>query len=555
MQYRFGEFTLDTDALELRTGDRAVELQPQVFAVLAHLVEHRHRVVTKEELLDAVWASQFVSESALSTRIKEARQAIGDDGREQRMIKTAHGRGYRFAGRVETTEPPGAEAPAATQPAPVPIDAVPRTRYADSDGLSIAYQVFGDGPPLLFVAGFTTNVEVMWEYPAIAAFFQRLASFARVVVFDKRGTGLSDRIGADTPLALEHRAHDVEAVLDAAAVERTTILGSSEGGALSMLFAAARPDRAERLILHSTWVHHPLAADPPVLDAVEQSWGTGDVYSVLADQMGATPEGRRFLARYERQSATPRAARRLVELLGQIEIAGVLPAIAVPTLVLHRADDNVAGFEHAEQVAAGIAGAELLRFPGRDHYLLSGDTGPMLDAIQAFVTGTAPAPVTSERVLATVLRVEIVDAATRARRLGERRWAQMLDDFAQAAQQSLAAGRGELVEHTGDGLLAVFDGPGHAVKAARALGGTLGGLGLEVRAGVHTAEIERHDGGIAGIGVQLADGVARAAQPGRVWVSRTVRDLVAGCDLVFEARGEHLLEGIDEHWTLYEAVA
>ncbi len=550
MQYEFNGFVLDVDAAELRTGGRVVDLQPQVFAVLAYLIEHRDRFVTKQELFDAVWGTRFVSESALTTRIKEARQAVGDDGKSQRVIKTVHGRGYRFVADVGA--PPPRRAPT---PIGIGIDEFPRTQYAESDGLSIAYQTFGEGPPLVFVGGFTTNVEVMWEYPAIAACFRRLASFSRVIVFDKRGTGLSDRIPTDDAPSLERRADDVRAVMDAAEAASATIVGSSEGGAFSMMFAASQPARVDRLVLHGTWANRThIDLSERSIAAVERSWGSGRTYARLSDGIAATPTGLRFLARYERQGATPRSARRFLELSSQNDVASILPSIHVPTLVIHRRDDSVVPFSEAEGLARGIPNAKLCALPGTDHYIWSGDVVPIIDAIEEFFRGTAAFRGPSERHLASVLFVDIVGSVGMATALGDERMSTMLDSFEGIVRQCVARETGEVVKSLGDGFLAVFDGPGRAVRAANAIRDAVRSLGIDVRAGVHVAEIERRADDVAGRGVSLASRVVDAATPGEVWVTRTVTDLVAGCGLTFEPRGDHTLKGFPDPVTLLAAV-
>jgi pimeloyl-ACP methyl ester carboxylesterase/DNA-binding winged helix-turn-helix (wHTH) protein len=552
MRYRFEHLELDTATRELRAADRVVDVQPQVFDVLAHLVEHRDRLVRKDELLDAVWGTQFVTESALTTRIKEARQAVGDDGRAQRVIKTVHGHGYRFVADVRLDE--GSLARAAASPVPVvEIGTMPRTRYASSDGLSIAYQVFGDGPALVIVAGFTTNIELMWEHPGIAETLRRLSTFARVVAFDKRGTGLSDRLPVDAAPTLEDRADDLRVVMDAADVERATVLGSSEGGALAMVFAAAHPDRVERLVLHNTWVRGDLAErldDPFAL--VEDRWGTGRVYGMVAPGIASTATGREFLARYERGSATPRTARRLAELISEIDLAPVLSSIAVPTLVLHSRDDAAVPLEQGEQLAAEIPGARLSVQPGQEHYIFSGDTTGTTRAVQEFMFGTPASPTNRLRVLATVVFVDIVDSTDALHRLGDARFADLLDSFDALSRRCIDAEHGEHVKSTGDGFVALFDGPARAVRAACAVRDAAGSLGVQVTAGVHTSEIERRDDDVAGIGVHVASRVESVAGPGAVWTTSTVRDLAAGSGIRFEARGEHTLKGFDQPWPLFE---
>ena len=564
MRYGFTGGFIDTDTYELRRGESVVDVEPQVFEVLVHLIAHRDRVVPKEELLDAVWGDRFVSESALTTRIKQARHAVGDDGQTQRVIKTVHGRGYRFVAPLQELER-HAEAAAAGLEAggltradgrglDAPLDATPRTRYVHNDGASVAYQVFGEGANLVLIEGFATNVELQWEHPVIARFLRRLGAFCRVAVLDKRGTGLSERLGAGEAPPLEQRADDLRAVMDAAGMDRATVFGSSEGGSLSVLLAAAHPDRVERLILHGTWARHPWHDEPdrPELAFIERSWGTGRVYAALAETMAATAAGRRFLGRLERQGATPGTARRLINLSRSFDVTPVLPSIHVPTLVIHRSDDPIFGLEHAHALVTGIPGARLLALPGRDHFLFSGDTAPILAAVEEFVVGASASPASPDRFLATVLFADIVGSTATVAAVGDARWSRQLDEFARVARHCVEDHRGELVGFAGDGLLAVFDGPGRGVRAACDLRDTLAPLGTEIRAGIHTAEIERRNGDVAGIGVHIASRLAEVADPGAVWVSRTVTDLVAGCGLVFKPRGEHRLAGVPDPWLLYE---
>jgi class 3 adenylate cyclase len=378
-----------------------------------------------------------------------------------------------------------------------------------------------------------------------------------VTVIDKRGTGLSDRLGSGEAPSLEQRAEDVRAVMDTAGIDRATVFGSSEGGSLSVLLAAAHPDRVERLVLHGTWARHPWHDDPdrPEIALVEQRWGTGWTFSRLAESMARTPAARRFLGKFERQGATPGTARRLVEMLRTIDVTPLLPTIGVPTLVIHRRDDVFCGIEHARDLVRGIPDARLVELPGRDHYLFSGDTGPILAAVEDFVVGAAPgAPpeASPERFLTTVLFADIVGSTATAAAVGDARFRRVLDEFAATARRCVEAHRGRLVGFSGDGLVATFDGPGRGVRAACDLRDALAPLGTEIRAGLHTAEVERRGDDIAGFGVHVASRLAGAADPGSIWVSRTVTDLVVGCGLAFTPRGEHELAGLPQPWSLYE---
>jgi pimeloyl-ACP methyl ester carboxylesterase len=550
MRYRIGDHVLDTSTLQLLAGTTEVDLEPQAFAVLAHLVANHDRVVAKEELLDEVWGSRFVSESALTTRIKQIRRALGDTGQAQDVVRTHRGRGYRLVAEVEEV-PASDAAPEAAAPLPVP-----QTRYAEGDGASIAYQTFGEGPDLVLVSGFATNVEVQWEHPAIAAFLTRLGTFARVTVWDKRGVGLSDRVPHDSVPSLETRADDLLAVLAAAGVQRASLLGSSEGGSLAAVFAATHPDRVDRLVLHDTWVTGPdfPRAGRTDLDLVLERWGTGRIYRYLAPGLAAGPDGLELVARLERQSATPRTARHLLELIARIDIAGVLGAITVPTLVLHRAQDPVVPLAHARQLAAGIPGARLQVLEGGDHHLCSGQVGELLGAVEAFVTGTEAPDRDPERVLATVLVVALADPPPSGGATGADAGDEQARRLHRVAGEVLDHHRGEVAGTETAGVLATFDAPGRAVRAAVAVRDAARAAGIRVRAGLHTTEVERHDdGSIAGPGVAIARQVAAATAPGEVWVSRTVTDLVAGTGLAFEPRGQHGLAGAGEPWMLHAA--
>ena len=551
MIYAFGDRELDTDTLELRRAGAVLGVEPQVFDVLAYLLMHRDRVVRKEELLDEVWGDRFVSESALTTRIKDARRAVGDDGQRQAVIRTVHGRGYRFVAPVDdgdagdVTAPPSEDGEPGGSPPP-------RTHYARSGRYSIAYQVAGEGPgDLVFIPGFVSNLELQWEIGPMASFFGRLARSTRLIVFDKRGTGLSDRVSVTEIPPLEERMDDVRAVMDAAGSERATLFGISEGGPLALLFAATYPERVERLILFNSYADR-FRDDILAMAAwTRDRWGTGRVFANLAPSWSDRRD-LRLLSRYERHSATPDTAAHLIELCDLIDVRPILPSIGAPTRIIHRRGDTVFPLAKGEALAEGIPGAELIVLEGRDH-LVYVDQEPVLDAIEEFIAGTAP-KATADRLLTTMLFADVVDSTDLAERLGDAGWRQVLRRFSELARDDLARFRGDEIVTAGDGLLATFDGPARAVRCAHSLRRSVTGLELPVRIGVHTAEVERLGDDIAGLGVHIGARVAAAAAAGEVWVTRTVRDLVAGSGLRFEGRGTHEFTGIGEPWELHAAV-
>jgi pimeloyl-ACP methyl ester carboxylesterase/DNA-binding winged helix-turn-helix (wHTH) protein len=559
MIFAFADAEVDTATFEVRRAGAAVKVEPQVFDVLVHLVRHRDRVVSKQELLESVWGDQFVSESALTSRIRDARRVVGDDGSRQAVIRTVHGRGYRFVAPVvedgeATGDAAGAVAAAKAGNEVAGADGAvpakpPRTRYARSGRASIAYQVVGDGPgDLVFIPGFISNIELHWEFPPMAAFYGRLARSARLIVFDKRGTGLSDRVPAADALPLEERMDDVRAVMDAAGSERATLFGISEGGPLALLFAATYPERVERLVLCNSYADRFRDDIPALAAATRDAWGSGGVVGTLAPSW-RDRSVRRFLARYERLSATPDTAAHLVELCHGIDVRPILPSIGAPTRVIHHRDDPIFPLAKGQALAQGVPGAELVVLEGRDH-LVYVDQGPVLDAVEAFLAATPSSsssthqqPPEPDRFLTTVLFAQVAEPPALPLTLPA--------GFHEEARGALDRFRGDEIATTGPGLLATFDGPARALHCGHALHRCARGHGLVLRIGVHTAEVERLDDGIAGLGVHVGAEVAAAATPGEVWTTRTVRDLVAGSGLRFEPRGAHTFQGLAEAWDLY----
>jgi pimeloyl-ACP methyl ester carboxylesterase len=437
----------------------------------------------------------------------------------------------------------------------------PRTRYARSGDLHIAYQVVGDGSlDLVFVPGWVSNVEECWEQPGLAAILERLATFSRLIQFDKRGTGLADRVANDRLPTLEERMDDVRAVLDAAGSEQTALFGHSEGGSMSVLFAATYPQRTRALVTFGVFARRRRSPDYPwapsdadreaTIEQVEHDWVTEDLVRPLVPSRADDSAFLAQLATYYRHSASPGAAAQLLRMNTEIDVRAVLPAIRVPTLVLHRTDDRDALVEEGRWIAARIPGASFVELPGGDHVFWVGDTDAVLAEIETFLTGVRPAP-EPDRVLATVLFTDVVASTEAAVRLGDRRWREALETHRAEVRSALARWRGEEIDTAGDGFLAIFDGPARGVRCALAIRDGAGLAGLQVRAGVHTGEIERHGGSVTGLAVHIGSRVMAAAGAGEVVASSTVRDLVAGSGIAFADRGTQVLKGVPDEWRLY----
>jgi class 3 adenylate cyclase len=440
---------------------------------------------------------------------------------------------------------------------------LPETRYAHSGDVNIAYQVVGDGPlDLVYVPGWVSNIEFMWSYEPFAHFLRRLASFSRLILFDKRGTGLSDYVPTDQLPTLEQRMDDVRAVLDAVGSERAALFGHSEGGNMCLLFAATYPERVTALALLAIYAKRLRSDDYPWAPTLEereeearlleeQGWGAIDLTHYAPSRLDQA-EFVRWLGSWLRNGASPRAAAALLRMNTLIDVRDVLPTIAVPTLLLHRVGDLDVSVEESRYIAARIPGARLVELPGDEHVIAAGEVDAIVDELEEFLTGVRPAP-ESDRVLATVVFTDIVGSTDRAVALGDRAWRDLLDRHHAIVRRELERYRGREVDTAGDGFLATFDGPARAVRCACAIRDAVGELGLEVRAGVHTGEVQIRDGGVAGVAVHTGARVSALAAPGEVLVSRTVTDLTAGSGLVFEPRGEHELKGVPGSWQVFAA--
>jgi class 3 adenylate cyclase len=433
-------------------------------------------------------------------------------------------------------------------------------RYAESDGVHVAYQVVGSGDrDLVLVQGFATHIDLEWENAGMVRFFGDIASFVRLILFDKRGVGLSDRaVGIPT---LEERMDDVRAVLDAVGSERAVLMGISEGAPMCLLFAATYPERTEALILHGGMARSTEAPDypwAPPADAVLESASelimpllySGEDLDIWAPSYADNEEAKEWLGRYRRAAVSPDGVAAIQKMFLDIDVRHVLPALRVPTLVLHRKGDRVVNWRAGQWMAEQIAGARFVLLAGQDHFPWMGDADVVVEEIREFLTGVRVAP-ESDRVLATLMFTDVVGSTQKASALGDRRWRELLDTHDDVIRRRIASFRGHEVKTTGDGFLATFDGPARAIRCALAVRDAAAGLGLDVRIGLHTGEIEVRGDDIGGVAVHIGQRVSALAGPSEVLVSSTVKDLVAGSGITFEDRGEHQLKGVPGTWRLF----
>ncbi|MFN8159179.1 MAG: adenylate/guanylate cyclase domain-containing protein [Candidatus Nanopelagicales bacterium] len=436
-------------------------------------------------------------------------------------------------------------------------------RYAVNDGVHIAYTVLGDGPiDVVYTSGIWSNLDVMWDEPRWAHFLDRLASFSRLIVFDMRGVGLSDR-GSEPPF-LESQMDDMSAVMTAAGSESAVIFGGARGGAMSMLFAATYPERTKALVLYAGVAKTVRSADFPYgksehdqqafFDRFVAEMGTGQNLDLQGPSGADDPRFVQWWARFERLVATPSAYRELAVIFRDLDVRAVLPSIQAPTLVLQRTGDRITPVEQARYLAATIPAARLVELPGDDHIPFLGDGDALVDEVEEFVTGSRPAP-DVDRVLATVLFTDIVGSTERQAAMGDRAWKDVVLAHHSLVRRALTRWRGVENDTAGDGFYATFDGPARAVRCALEVADQVRDFGIEIRAGIHTGECEIVDGKYGGIAVATGARIAGLAGPSQVLVSQTVKDLVAGSGLVFDDHGEHSLKGVPQPWHLYAASA
>lgn len=516
MIFGFADLELDLSVFELRRAGEPVQIEPQAFEVLAHLVRNRDRLVSKEELMDAVWGGRFVSETAITSRIKQIRRAVGDDGSSQHVIRTVHGRGYRFVAAVQATAESRGELRPDLAGGPV--------RYAESDGLSIAYQVTGQGPrDIVLVAGFVSHLELDWADPRHAHFLDRLSSFGRLIRFDKRGTGLSDRPGGLPDL--ETRMHDVRAVMVAAGSSRAVLFGYSEGAPMATLFAASHPGMVEALVLYGAYARRLRTPDYPWAPTPEERERYGEQlssqWSWENDMRTMCPSADDDMARWwgqrARASATPSTVRALVAMNTLADVRDLLPAVRVPTLVLHRRGDRDSRVEEGRYIAAHIPGARFVELSGADHFVAV-DPDQILDPVEAFLTGISAAR-TPTLALAAVLAVR-GPAST-------------------AAVDGLRSAGGRVRRTEKGRPFVLYDGPATAIRSA--VSWLSERPSAQVHLGLHIGEVPRQGESIGGHGESLSQALAQLAPAGQLWVSATVRDLVAGSDVELASCGTFTL--------------
>jgi class 3 adenylate cyclase len=432
-------------------------------------------------------------------------------------------------------------------------------RYARSGDLHIAYAVEGDGPiDIVWVPPWISQVEYLWAEPSLERFGKRLTRFARLITFDRRGSGLSDPFfGAPT---LEEQMDDVLAVMDAAGSERAAICGTLEGGPMAALFAATHPDRTTALVMYATFARATWAPDYEwawsaedrnrEMDASVEHWGQGLIASGVAPSMRDDPSFIEWAGRLERLAASPGTIRRIFDLIGEFDVRDVLPSIRVPTLVMHRRDDSFIKVEHSRYIASKVPGARYVELEGEENMFSIGDSEAIIGEVEEFLTGTRHER-EPDRMLATVLFTDICDSTRRAAEMGDTGWRFLLERHDALFRQALERHRGREVKRTGDGFLATFDGPARAIRCAASVAEAMGSLGLQIRAGLHTGELEVMDGDLGGLAVHIASRVMSAAEPNEVLVSGTVKDLVVGSGIEFEDRGERELRGVPGEWRLY----
>ena len=561
--YRFSSFSLDAAERLLFDGERSVQLPPKAFDTLLMLVENRGRVLSKERMLAEVWEGSFVEENNLAQNISLLRKALGETT-DARFIETVPKFGYRFVASVEDVDAnveviestrarvyvEGAEDDASSfkdSPSTLLPARSPETRYVQNDDVNIAYQVIGEGDvDVVFVMGWISHLEYFWKHRLFASFLERLASFSRLILFDKRGTGLSDRVPINELPTLEQRMEDVHAVMDAVGSKRAVLIGVSEGGPMCSLFAATYPERTAALVMIGTYAKRICDDDYPwapsseqraaFIDIVKADWGKPVGIEERAPSMAGDKEFRDWWATYLRMGASPGAAVALTTMNAEIDVRTVLPLIRVPTLVIHRAGDACLKVEEGRYVASKIPGSKYVEFEGDDHLPFVGNQNELLDEIERFVTGALVAG-DYDRVLTTVMNVRIEGLSNDVR-----------ENSRAFIRKQLELFKGIEISSADDHVVASFDGPARAIRCASLIANDHNG---DLQIGIHTGECDRVGDTYSGFAVDLAERIAEKANRGDILVSRTMKDLVAGSGITFEEHGVESFDGLDGEWRLF----
>jgi pimeloyl-ACP methyl ester carboxylesterase/DNA-binding winged helix-turn-helix (wHTH) protein len=580
--YEFGPFTLDGDERLLFDGTGTIPLAPKAFDTLLLLIENVGHVLSKEEIMERVWEDSFVEENNLAQNISILRKALGEGVSGARFIETVSKRGYRFIAPLKTPRDGGSEALAAVErpvaritieetieleseaeagrylgrgghPAfSLPPASRPETRYVQNGDVNIAYQVTGRGDlDVVFVMGWVSHLEYFWEEPHFASFLHRLASFSRLILFDKRGTGLSDRVPLSELPTLEQRMEDVHAVMDAVGSERAVLIGVSEGGPMCSLFAATYPEKTTALVMIGTYAKrirdddYPWAPTPEQRDAffelMKRDWGGPVGIEERAPSLASDEAFRTWWAAYLRMGASPGAAVALTKMNAEIDVRNVLPSIRVPSLVIHREGDMTLKVEEGRFVASQIPGCKYVELGGIDHLPFVGDQDEVLDEIEDFLTGMRHAE-EYDRVLATVMNIKVIGGEDEPE-AGER--------LAAYIRRQLELFKGREIVSDSDHVVATFDGPARAIRCASAINESAARLGVAVMTGLHTGECDVVGGVYGGFAVELAQKIAEESVPGEILVSRTVKDLVAGSGLEFEEHGRKSFRDMPGEWRLF----
>ena len=593
--YGFGNFQLDAGERLLFDGARAVPLAPKVFDTLLLLVENAGRVLSKERMFKEIWEDSFVEENNLAQNISYLRRVLGETG-GKKFIETVPKFGYRFVAQVslienetvtfertqarvfiqEVVEEEGetgrrgdgevifdsadAFSPQLpNSPSPLLGAAVPETRYVQNGDVNIAYQTLGGGDlDVVFVMGWVSHLEYFWKQPLFAAFLNRLASFSRLILFDKRGTGLSDRVPLSELPTLEQRMEDVHAVMDAVGSERAVLIGVSEGGPMCSLFAATYPEKTTALVMIGTYAKrikdddYPWGVSPEdreaFFDLVRRDWGKPVGIEERAPSLAADEEFRHWWAEYLRMGASPGAAVALTKMNAEIDVRSVLPSIRVPSLVIHRSGDLCLKVEEGRFVASQIPACKYVELGGIDHLPFVGDQDEILDEIEEFLTGMRHAE-EYDRVLATVMHVKIVDLDRRALEITD--WDEFLKRSGVFVRRQIELFKGREVAFDVNGLLAVFDGPARAIRCAMAINDSAARLNISVKTGLHTGECEVRGEVYSGMAVDLAEQIADEAELSEILASRTVKDLVAGSGINFAENSVKTFPEIAGEWRIF----